>query len=298
MSAEPALAGPTRADTVPAAGFRICRTSRDRPSPAIWDALGADPTLALPSHVRALLATDQQRASRRWLFPLVRALSVWVVAMITAAKRIGPVQFSWHRAIDSLSIRLLCRFVSPEGVELLLRHFVIETNVLAYIAANAGLPASAQPTLRPTAAAQLSDSAVIEHDINVFSLLTALGQGATSAPVRAPNRLDTSMLSIPTLHTAGRRWLALDIETALYLMNIPFALFLTAEEYRRAVHSLTLDENLLKVLAALSGCDQLRHLRPVGSSLLIRSAGDVPGRLFIHTVIHEAIHHHLTRTSQ
>jgi len=52
---------------------------------------------------------------------------------------------------------------------------------------------------------------------------------------------------------AGRwRWLNLDIQTALCLMNIPFALCLTPQEYERAVHSLRLDDSLLTMLAQLT----------------------------------------------
>ena len=51
------------------------------------------------------------------------------------------------------------------------------------------------------------------------------------------------MLDIPPVDPERwrRRLLNLDIQTALCLMNIPFALCLTPQEYRRAVHSLRLD---------------------------------------------------------
>ena len=49
-----------------------------------------------------------------------------------------------------------------------------------------------------------------------------------------------------------RRFLRLDIQTALCLMNVPFALCLTDAEYQRAVHSLRLDESLLTILADLT----------------------------------------------
>ena len=65
------------------------------------------------------------------------------------------------------------------------------------------------------------------------------------------------MLDIPPVDPEPwrRRLLNLDIQTALCLMNIPFALCLTPEEYRRAVHSLRLDASLLTVLASLTGDD-------------------------------------------
>jgi len=96
--------------------------------------------------------------------------------------------------------------------------------------------------------ADLGNRAVIEHDLNVYRVLVALGR---AAPLGQGDRarLDFGMLAIPPIdpepHT--RRLANLDIQTALCLMNIPFAACLTPAEYRRAVHSLRLDTSLLRV---------------------------------------------------
>src|SRR6202000_286174 len=112
--------------------------------------------------------------------------------------------------------------------------------------------------LRPVALADLGNRAVIEHDLNVYRVLFALGGAPPPCPSQlspgqlSPGQRDFSLLEVPEIdpEPGSRRLLSLDIQTALCLMNIPFALCLTPGEYRRGVHSLRLGASLLGVVAA------------------------------------------------
>jgi Family of unknown function (DUF6999) len=73
-------------------------------------------------------------------------------------------------------------------------------------------------------------------------------------------------------------------------MNIPFAWCLTAGEYRRAVHSLQLDETLLACLAELTGDVTFRTWRPEGFTVQPHTARDVPRAVYAHAVICEYAH--------
>ena len=73
-------------------------------------------------------------------------------------------------------------------------------------------------------------------------------------------------------------------------MNIMFALLTTSSEYRRAIHSLQLDESLLGCLAELTGDELFRIWRPAGYVPIVRTNRDVPRDLFAHAIIHESIH--------
>lgn len=260
----------------------------DRAGPSIWDALNGDPTFHLGREALALLEIDQTRLSHRFLRPPLRVISRITVAVITLFKRILPGNFSSHEMLDRLGIWFLSRFVSKEAGALLLRHFVLETNILAFIARNAGL---AEPTLRPTTLDQLDDNAVIVHDINVYELLAGLGNKPLTRPEDRIEPLDFSMLEVADIPVGGqRRWLRLDLESALCIMNMAFAIFTTSQEYRRAVHSLQLDESLLGCLAELTGDELFRIWRPTGYVPIVRTNRDVPRDLFAHAVIHEYIH--------
>ncbi len=256
--------------------------------PGIWEALAGDPSFHFDRSALRLLRTDQTRWSHRYVRPPARALSRVAVSLIVLVKRVLPFQFSSHRLLDRLGIWFMSRFVSVEGGELLLRHFVIETNVLAFIARNSGIE---EPTLRPTDLDQLDDSAVIAHDLNLYAVLAGLDNRRLPRPEDRVAPLDFSMLEVGPFEVSRRRRLMrLDLETGLCFMNIVFALLTTSDEYRRAVHSLQLDESVLGCLAEITGDDLFHVWKPAGYIPMIRTNRDVPRDLFAHSVIHEYIH--------
>lgn len=255
----------------------------------MWDALRGDPSCYLDRRTLDLLEADQARRSHRYLRPPARLVSRLLVALIVFIKRIAPIDWSNHGLLDRLGVWFMSRFVSPEGGELLLRHFVIETNVLAFITRNSGMADLVEPALRPRELQGLGDNAVIVHDLNVYETLGGLG--GRRFPDPRGRLLDYSMLVVPPISTIGeRRWLRLDLETGLCFMNIAFAFLTTSYEYRRAVHSLQLDESVLGCLAELTGDEVFRSWRPAGYVPIVHTNRDVPRDLFAHSVIHEYIH--------
>ena len=80
-----------------------------------------------------------------------------------------------------------------------------------------------------------------------------------------------------------------------FLREVPsdalrFHLCLTGPEYRRAVHSMRLDESLLGVLAALTGDPTFRIWRPAGSVVRLDSTSDVPRAVYEHALACEHAH--------
>lgn len=262
----------------------------------IWDALAGDPTFNFDRRALRLLQEDQHRWSHRWIRPPARVFSRVAVASITLVKRLLPFELSSHRLLDRLGIWFMSRFVSEEGGELLLRHFVIETNVLAFIARNNGL---SEPTLRPMTLDELDDNAVIVHDLNLYEVLAGMGGRRLPRPDERTTPLDFSMLEIGQIEPSRRRrLLRLDLETGMCFMNIMFCLLTTSDEYRKAVHSLQLDESVLACLAELTGDDVFRSWKPAGYIPIVRTNRDVPRDLFAHAVIHEYIHDRLRAHSE
>lgn len=268
--------------------------ARDRANPSIWEALRADPTLQFDRRALELLARDQRRWTRRYLHLPASVASRVVVAMICLLKRLLPFQFAAHATMDRLCVWFLRRFVSPEAVELLVRHFIVETNLLNVIVDNRGPGDIPRVELRPTRLAELGDGAVIQHDLNVYNLVIDLGEQERTTVPRplVPAELNLSALEVPTIdpERGTRRFLNLDIETALCCMNIPFAFCLTADEYQRAVHSLQLDETLLACLAELTGDVTFRTWRPEGFTIQPRTSRDVPRAVYAHAAICEYAH--------
>src|SRR5512134_3079655 len=121
-----------------------------RELPLHFRALRADPATPLSERAAELLQADLQRWTRRYVRPGARLISAWAVWAIVALKRLLPFQFSSHDALDRLSVWFLRRCVSREGGELLLRHFIVETQLIRFVARNSGLPDVAEPDLLPT----------------------------------------------------------------------------------------------------------------------------------------------------
>jgi hypothetical protein len=249
--------------------------------------MAADPAIAMDRATLRLVISDQRRPSRALLYPWVRVLSRVAVALIVTGTRLCPVRFAAHATMDRLCLWFLRRFVSPAAVSLLIRHFIVETNLLNFCVRNARLPGAAAVGLRPVTLADLGNRAVIEHDLNVYRVLFALG--SARGPARPRDALDFAMLEVPEIDPehATRRLLNLDIQTALCLMNIPFAFCLTPAEYRRAVHSLRLDTSLLTALATLTGDVAFLRWRATPPPVRVDSNIDVPATVYEHALICE-----------
>ena len=259
--------------------------------PSMWDVMAVDPSVPVDPATLRLMIRDQRRRSRSLIYPWLRLASRAAVTVIVVAKRACPVRFAAHQTMDRLCLWFLRRFVSADAVSLLIRHFIVESNLLSFCVRNGGAPGLPDVALRPTTLAGLGNRAVIEHDLNVYRVLAALGSGGRLAQ-REPAALDFSMLTVPPVDAEPwrRRWAQLDIQTALCLMNIPFAACLTPGEYRRAVHSLRLDTSLLWLLATITGDTTFAGWGPPSLPVRADSAIDVPQAVYEHAVRCEYAH--------
>jgi hypothetical protein len=282
--------------------------ARDADAPSLWDLMAADPAVELDPAAVDLLIRDQRSASRALLYPWVRVAARAAVMLVVAARRACPVPVTAHAAMDRMCLWFCRRLVSPAAVTLLVRHFIVETNLLAFIARNAGVPGVPEPSLRPAALSGLGDRAVIQHDLNVYRVLLAIGRaggpGCREAGDAGGHRPcaagpDFSMLAVPEIdpEPASRRLLHLDIQTALCLMTIVFAACLTPGEYRRAVHSMRLDYSLLTVLASITGDGTFLAWRPRLPAVRVDSSADAAAMVYDHAVLCELAHARLRELS-
>lgn len=263
-----------------------------RSDPGMWEAVYADPSVPLDRALVRQIIDDQRRLSRRWLYPIARIFSRVVVALVSIVKRVLPFRWMPLRTMDALCVWFLRNFVSPDAVDLLIRHFVVETNLVNFIIRNT--PVTMEPvTLRPVALSGLGDQAVVEHDVNVYDVLIALDR----VELERPAALDFSQLDVPPLDAerGHRRLLRLDIQTALCFMNIPFSIALTVEEYRRAVHSIRFDDSFLEILAVICDDDTFRHWKVGALSLWMDSNVDVPQMVYRHAIVCEYAHARLVK---
>ncbi len=264
----------------------------------MWEYLLSDPTLPVEHDVLEILVRDKKRWTRRYLLPSARLIARVSAALIVTLKRILPFQFSSHWAIDRLNIWFIRRFVSPDAAYFLIRHFIIETNLLNFIGDNSDADVP-RIDLLPTNIDELADNVVILHDIHLYNFLIDLGQAPNQPVVRRRplEEIDWKSLDLPTIDTSSkkRHWMNLDLQTSLVLMNVPFSLLTTEDEYERAINSFQLDEAIMACLADITGDDAFRSWRPVGPTLWTSIARDVSTELYWHAIIDEYAYTRLTR---
>ncbi len=263
---------------------------RTRGDTTLAEAIVVDRAIPAADATRQAIARELDRPSRRYLMPIVRLVSLVAVALIVTAKRILPFQFSSHALIDRLGVWCLRHLVSPEGVYLLLRHFIVESQLINFVVRNAGDDSIAGTELLPTSLDELYDNAVMEHDRNIYRLVVQLGRSKTVS--FAPKAVDFSDLDVPTIDTeAGRqRLLNLDLETSLYLMNIFFCLFTTEDEYEQAVNSFAFDHSLLSYIADITGDDSFRRYTPMKFRMWVSIRRDVAREVYWHAIVNEYAH--------
>lgn len=276
--------------------------TRSRDNPSLYHALAVDPTLPMDPESTASQLRDSRRWTRRFLLPTIRVVVLFVMRLVMILKRILPFELASARLFNWGSTFFARYFASPEAAGFILRHFVIETNIVNFIARNSGDPNIEEVDLRPTCPEHLGDwkgmNATIRHDVNVFNLIIDLGESEiadvkTQVPLQS---LDFSMLEVPPIETfpGGRRVISLDLFTTLYVSCFWIAACVTEEVLERAINSFQVDESLLTALANLTGDDIFRTWTPVKFQTWFGSPTFDPGRdLHWHMLVHEYAYHRL-----
>lgn len=186
-----------------------------RLEPSLFDALLADPALPVDKAALEIAVRDMRRWTRRYIKPLARVVSLVSVFFIVALKRLLPFQFRWHAAIDVLCLWFMRRFVSKQAAYSLIRHFVVETQLINFVILNSGDADLPLCQLEPSQLADMGERTVIRHDENIYHLVLALGRSEKADVLRARphDELDFSGLEVPEIDVeeGRRRWLSLDI---------------------------------------------------------------------------------------
>lgn len=295
---------PAVADTPPAAPGNDFRarvealpSSRRDPNP--WLALYLDQSIPLDPDAKAALVLDTRSWSRQFLLPLVRPFARMWIIILQLLKTVVPNALTSSRILHRLIYWGLKTFVAPEANFLILRHFHIGTEILAFLRTNAPFELPSDP-LRPTRLEDVKDDLFLKHDLNLFNFVIDLNRALKErgTPFTPPERLDFSAITdgpFP-LEAFPRKWTnVIDVATAIELYTPMYQLFLTDADFWRASNSLQLDETIALYVAAL-----LRdgtHLALVNNKhpLVPLSTLKAGSRLVLHGLAAEALHELLVR---
>ena len=271
----------------------------DPADPDPWLALYLDHSLPIDDTAKRCLLMGQRSWSRRWLFPVSRPL---VFAWFCLVKVLRAIMPDWPNLNGLLHKTIhwgLRSFGSPETNTLILRHFHIGSELLAFMKANAGLGAdvdkvSSHP-LRPTRLKDIEDNLFLQHDLNIFNFIIELNQAlrARDRELMPVARPDFSMISdsFPDFEALPTgRLNRIDVQTAVEFYTPMYALMLPRADFVRAAHSLQLDETVAIYMARILGTDYHLNFVKNGHPLIANSTLQAGFRLMMHGLDCEALH--------
>ena len=265
--------------------------------PDPWQTLWLDPSVPINPDVKKAWLRDSRTWSRQFLLPLVRPLARLAIVLLQVVKVFIPNTFTSPRLLHRFLAWALAVFATPEANWLILRHFWIGTENLAFLNANIRGGGVEMNPLRPEDLPALVDDLFIKHDLNLFNFITRLNlklraQGVTE--IEAVDELDFSMIS-----DGGRFAIApqnagllnrIDLQSCIDIFTPLYQLFLTDADFWRSVHSLQLDETIgiyaARVLNKPEGLILINNKHP----MVVPATWSAGYRLVLHGLASEMLH--------
>ncbi|CAN7406634.1 hypothetical protein LJR219_002556 [Phenylobacterium sp. LjRoot219] len=271
----------------------------DPRDPDPWLALYLDQGMPLAPEAKLALLKGNRTWSRRWLFPIVRPAVFAFFILVKIARGFSPHHPNLNGALHRLIHWGLRTFATPEANTLILRHFHIGTELLAFIKANAGPVEVETVPLRPRRLKELEDNVFLQHDLNIFNFIIQLNaalraQHRDLEPVEAPDFSAISDEPIELAPLPRGRLNFVDVQTAIEIYTPLYALLLPRSDFVRAAQSLQLDETVAIYIGKILGTDYHMAFIKNGHPLVPLSTLQAGYRLMMHGLDCEALHGWLT----
>ncbi|MBL8542668.1 MAG: hypothetical protein JNJ63_02575 [Hyphomonadaceae bacterium] len=267
----------------------------DPKDPNPWLALQLDQSLPIDESAKGALLRGAASWSRHWLFNIARPFFFVFLLIAKIFRGVSPSFPNMNTSLHRLIYWGLKTFASPDCNYLILRHFHIGTEILAFIKTNAGAPDVETVPLRPRTLKDLEDNVFLQHDLNIFNFIIQLNlslkkQGRELEP---PEKLDFSMISDgPFDIEPTKKGLLniIDVQTAVEAYTPLYALLLPRNDFIRASNSLQLDETIAIYLARLLGTDYHLAFIKNGHPMVPLTTLQAGYRLMMHGLDCEGLH--------
>ena len=167
----------------------------DDPSP--WHALYLDQSTPIRPSAKTLWLTNSSSVSRQFVLPFARVFSKVLIVCFQVIKALSPIDWRASRLLHQLIYWGLKYFVKKEANYLILRHFWLGSEILAFVGGNVpGVKVPMNP-LRPKNLEDLKNHLFLTHDLNLFNFVINLNKelrekGLKIKPLETP---DFSMLT-------------------------------------------------------------------------------------------------------
>jgi hypothetical protein len=270
-------------------------THYDPKDPDPWLALSLDQSLPIDPDAKAALLRGAASWSRRWMFNIIRPFVFVFFLIVKILRGISPHFPNLNGTLHKTIHWGLKAFGSPDANLLIMRHFHVGTELLAFIKANAGEVDVNTVPLRPRTLKDLEDNVFLQHDLNVFNFIIQLNMSLRSqnrdlAPLDRP---DFSMITdgpFP-IEPTKKGWLNFaDVQTAVEVYTPLYALMLPRSDFIRASNSLQLDEPVAIYIGKILGTDYHLSFIKNGHPMVPLTTLQAGFRLMMHGLDCEAMH--------
>jgi len=275
----------------------------ENPNP--WQSLWLDHSITINEGVKLAWLRDSNTWSRQFLLPFVRPLARLTIVLLQLVKTIIPNRFCSSRLLHKLLAWALSVFATPEANWLILRHFWIGSENLAFLNANIKGGGVAMHPLNPHDLPDLKDNLFIQHDLNLFNFITRINLSLRAnnlSDIQANEQLDFSMISDDgnfPIAPQNNSWLnVLDLQTCIDIFTPIYQLFLTDKDFWRSVHSLQFDETIgiyaAKILNKPEGLILVNNKHP----MVVPATWSAGYRLVLHGLSAEMLHALIVKAKQ
>lgn len=221
----------------------------DSNDPNPWYAMYLDQSTPLRPSVKEKWLKDSSSLSRQYLMPFAKPIARIFIILIQIIKALSPIDWRASKILHRLIVWGLKNFVTPEANELILRHFHVGSEILAFIAGNVpGVNIKMNP-LRPKCLDDLRDDMFLTHDLNLYNFVINLNKELKSKNIKIKpiDKPDFSMITEGEFQFKPFKngfFNFIDLETAIELYTPVYQFFLTDNDFWRATNSLQLDETI------------------------------------------------------
>lgn len=275
----------------------VLEEAHDPDDPNPWQTLWLDRSVHLTPAVKEAWLYDSNTWSRQFLLPFVRPLGRMCIVLLQVLKCVIPNWLTSSKLLHRFLAWALSVFATPEANWMILRHFWIGSENLAFLNANIRGAGVVMNPLRPVDLDDLVDDLFIKHDLNLFNFISRLNLKLRDEGFEeiTPNAdLDFSMISDDghfPIAPQNAGWLNfIDLQTCIDIFTPIYQLFLSDRDFWRSVHSLQLDETIgiyaARVLNKPEGLILVNNKHP----LVIPPTWSAGYRLVLHGLSSEMLH--------
>ncbi|MDE1462071.1 DUF6999 family protein [Spartinivicinus poritis] len=234
--------------------FAEQQINKDDPNP--WLALYLDNSLPMHTAAKRALLQGQNSWSRRLLLPIIRPLARLMIIVVQLLRMVIPSKWSSSKVLHYTIYWGLKHFVKRDANYLILRHFNIGTELLQFIADNAGVNIESTIPSRPKTLEDLKNDTFLIHDLNVYNFIAELNQKLkeTGREFEAPEVINYDAITDDEFDIDPGKQGALnviDLQTAVEAYTPLYALLLSDHDFWRASNSLQLDETFAIYISKL-----------------------------------------------